>query len=81
MSGIKESLHHAIEELDDEKAQQVLSFTQRLQSKGDISPALKRLADDPAFKVPLEEIGAFRAVQPIQGKGIPASKLLVEDRR
>ena len=58
MSTIKESLHHAIEGLSDEKAQQVLSFTQRLQGKGDISPTLERLVDDPAFNVPLEKMGS-----------------------
>lgn len=81
MSMIKESLHHTVEQLNDEEAQQVLAFARQLKKEGEISPTLKRLASDPAFEVPSEEGGVFRRIQPIQGKGIPASELLVEDRR
>jgi hypothetical protein len=81
MSMIKESLHHAVEQLNDEEAQRVLAFAQDLKEKGEISPTLKRLASDPAFEIPSEEGNVLRRVQPIQGKGIPASRLLVEDRR
>jgi len=33
------------------------------------------------FKIPVKKAKAFRVVKPIQGKGIPASELLVKDRR
>ena len=81
MGSIKESLHNTIELLSDEEARQLLEFVQRLQSKGVISLTLRRLAGDPAFRIPLEESGAFRVVEPIQGKGVAASTLLVEERR
>ena len=81
MSMIKESLHHTVEQLNDEEAQQVLAFAQQLKAREEISPTLKRLASDPAFEVPSEERSVFRQIKPIQGKGIPASELLVEDRR
>ena len=81
MSVIKESLHHTIDELNDEEVQQVLVFARHLKERREISPTLERLAGDPAFEVPSEEVGVFRRVQPIRGKGIPASELLVEDRR
>lgn len=34
-----------------------------------------------AFKIPVVKAKAFRVVKPIQGKGIPASELLIKDRR
>ena len=81
MSAIKESLQSAIDRLNDEEARQVLEFAQHLRNEGAPSPTIKRLAGDPAFEIPSEEAGVFRVVQPIQGKGIPASELLVEERR
>ena len=81
MSSIKESLHDTIELLSDKEARQLLEFAQCLRKKTASSPTLKRLAGDPAFKVPLEGIRAFQVVVPAQGKGIAASKLLVEERR
>lgn len=80
MSSIKESLHNTIELLSDQEARRVLEFAQCLWKKSDVSLTLKRLASDPTFKVPAEGVGAFHVVVPIQSKGIPASRLLVEDR-
>lgn len=81
MSSVKESLHNTIELLSDEEARQLLEFAQRLQKKSGISLTLRRLASDPAFRVPSEGSGTFGVVEPIQGKGIAASRLLVENRR
>ncbi|MFC1713702.1 hypothetical protein ACFL6S_08540 [Candidatus Poribacteria bacterium] len=81
MSSIKESLHDTIELLSDKEARQLLEFAQYLRKQTASSPTLKRLAGDPAFKAPLEGIGASQVVVPAQGKGIAASKLLVGDRR
>jgi hypothetical protein len=81
MSSVKESLRDTIEGLSEEEAYQILEFVQRLRKKDDVSPTLKRLANDPTFKLPSERAGGFRIVHPIQGKGTPASRLLVEDRR
>ncbi len=81
MSSVKESLHSTIELLNDEEARQLLDFAQRLRRRDSSSLTLKRLADDPAFEVPSEASGVFRVVEPIQGKGIAASRLLVEERR
>ena len=81
MNPVKESLRDTIELLSDEEARQILDFIQRLRTTRDVSPTLRRLASDPAFGVPSEALGHFRVVEPIRGKGIPASSLLVEDRR
>jgi hypothetical protein len=42
---------------------------------------LSRLANDPAFKVPSAESPPFSVVDAVQGKGIAASRLLMESRR
>ena len=34
-----------------------------------------------AFKIPVKKAKAFRVVKPVQGKGIPASELLIKNRR
>ena len=80
MDSVKESLHNTIELLSDEEARQLLEFAQRLQKRSDIPLALRRLASDPTFKVPSKVSGNFRVVEPIPGKGIAASRLLVEER-
>jgi hypothetical protein len=81
MNAVKELLWHLIEQMSDTEARQLLEFVQHLQHRRDDSLTLKRLAPDPAFKVPGNGVRAFRIVEPIQGKRIPASKLLVDDRR
>jgi len=80
MRPIKELLHSTIELLGDEEARQTLAFAQRLRTRNVTSLTLKRLARDPAFNVPCKR-PTFRAVEPIEGKGLPASNLLVEERR
>ena len=41
----------------------------------------KKSESKEAFKIPAKRAKAFRVVKPIQGKGIPASELLIKDRR
>ena len=81
MNSVKESLHNTIELLSDTEARQLLEFVQCLKRENDASSTLRRLASDPAFEVPSEGSGTFSVVEPIQSKGIAASKLLVEERR
>ena len=81
MSSVKESLYTTIESLSDEQARQVLEYAERLRKRSEGSLTLSRLVSDAAFKVPLDRPGAFPVIQPIQGTGTDASKLLVEDRR
>ena len=81
MRSAKTTLHQTVETLNDEEARQILEFVQRiLRSKRD-SQTLQRLAHDPTFHVPQEETPTFRVITPVQGKGIPASKLLEQDRQ
>jgi len=81
MISVKEALRNTVDLLTEEEAYQVWKFTQRMQKQPKVSLTMQRLASDPAFRMPAKGPGPFRRVEPIEGKGIPASKLLVEDRR
>lgn len=82
MDSAKEMLRNTIELLNEEEVHQILEFAQRLmRERKSVSQTLQRLARDPTFHVPAEPYPVFHPIEPIQGKGIAASKLLVEDRR
>lgn len=81
MSSVKEALHTKIESLSEKEARQVMKIVRGLKNKKETSLTLKTLAVDPAFRMPSKRTKPFRAVRPIQGKGIPASEVLVKDRR
>jgi hypothetical protein len=81
MNSLKELLRPMIERMSDAEARQLLEFAQHLQHRRDNSLTLQRLATDPTFKVPGSGAKNFHVVEPIYGKGIAASKLLVDDRR
>jgi hypothetical protein len=81
MNSVKELLQHMIERMSDAEASQLLEFAQHLRHRRDDSLTLKRLATDPAFKVPGSGARDFHIVTPIHGRGMAASRLLVDDRR
>ena len=81
MKSAKEALHQTIETLSDEEARQVLELAQRVRQGKRDSHTLRRLVHDPAFYVPRKGASSFRVVKPIEGKGIPASRLLEQERR
>jgi len=81
MSPVKQLLYETLERLDDDKARLLLALAKSLEQRDSTSSLLKRLARHPGIQVPDDETFAFPAVEPIQGDGIPASRLLIEDRR
>ena len=81
MLSVKESLRTTVDSISEEEALRVLSFIEQMRKHPVRSSTLKRLAGDPTFKVPPRKLGAFVKVDPMEGKGTPASQLLVEDRR
>jgi hypothetical protein len=81
MNSVKELLQHIIERMSDAEVRQLLEFAHHLQHRHDDSLTLKRLATDPAFKVPGSGARDFPVVEPIHGKGMAASRLLVDNRR
>lgn len=81
MAAIKKSLRNTIDALSDEEARKVLTFARQFQKQNGSAKTLRRLANDPTFRVPSQRKENFRPIEPVKGKGIPASRLLVEDRR
>jgi hypothetical protein len=64
MSSLKELLRQMIERMSDAEARQLLEFAQHLRHKRDDSLTLKRLATNPAFKVPGSGARDFYVVAP-----------------
>ena len=81
MNSVRELLLTTVELLDEDEAHQTLKFVQVFLEKREVSLTLKRLAGDANFKIPPGGIGKFPVVQPLQGKGVAASRRLLEDRR
>ena len=81
MSPIKESLLKAVEGLSDEEAERALAYVQSLHESSPLARLRACLAGHPAITMPAVDAIAFRDVEPIEGKGILASELLVRDRR
>jgi len=81
MSQVKQSLYETLDRLDDDKARLLLALAKSLEQRHNTSSLLKRLARHPAIRVPDDETFAFPSVEPAQGDGIPASRLLIEDRQ
>jgi hypothetical protein len=81
MSPVKESLLRTIESLTEDEAQQVLDYLQSLRKRAELAHLRELLGGDPTFELPSPESPGFRRVKPIRCKGVPPSKLLVDDRR
>ena len=81
MNSVKDLLQDMIERMSEAEAHQLLEFAQHLRHRRDDSLTLKRLATDPAFKVPGGGARDFHIVAPIHGRSMAASRLLVDDRR
>jgi hypothetical protein len=89
MATAKESLRDKVDRLSEEEAREVLDLIATKESEPARSPRTKltregiraRLAGHPGFRVPPEDAPPFRRVQPINCPGVPASELLITDRR
>jgi len=81
MSSIKQSLYKTIELLSEKEARQIMKLIRLLRKNRAGSQTLQRLAIDTAFNISVKKPKARRIVKPIRGKGVPASTLLVENRR
>jgi len=81
MNALKKSLHNTIDRLSESEAQLVLNYTKQLRDTIDTATLLKELSHDPAFTVPARGLRACKHVNPVRGKGAPASRLLTQDRQ
>lgn len=89
MATAKEVLQQKVEQLGEEEARQILDLmTARESPLGTSTKALpprqavrERLAGRPGFRLPPDDALPFRRFRPIQCPGVPASELLIADRR
>jgi hypothetical protein len=81
MGSAKEDLRTTIEALSEAEAARAMEYIRRLRGRVSREHALGVLARNPDVRIPPAEAGAFALVEPIRGEGVPASRLLIEDRR
>ena len=81
MSAVKEALLEEVENLSDEEAREISAFLHTLKNGKNMEKLFKNLASNPDFSVPRNFPPYFKKVEPAIGKGIPASQLLIQDRR
>jgi hypothetical protein len=86
---VKEILVQEVARLSDEDAQEILELV-RTKKKGAVTPErpkltreelIKRAAGHPGIHVPDPDAPPFEKVEPIETRGIPASQMLIADRR
>ena len=89
MTPVKEILAQEVARLSDEDAQEILELVWT-KKKGAIAPErpkltreelIKRAAGHPGIHVPDPDAPPFEKVEPIETRGIPASQMLIADRR
>ena len=81
MSPVKEMLIKKIKRMSDEEVRWMLEVAKQARAAKGMARSLRSLEKDPAIRIPKDLSGVFMDVEPIKGKGIPASKLLIRDRR
>jgi hypothetical protein len=81
MENAREILREAVAVMSEAEARQALEYLRRLR-RGSVQNPLGRLfADDAAISVPELPYGPLPEVEPLSGRGTPASELLIRDRR
>lgn len=81
MGSATETLRDTVASLSEAEAGKALEYIRRLRGEQPERALADLLADDPAIRVPNTPYAPLPAVEPIRGAGIPASELLVRDRR
>ncbi len=81
MPSSRDKLRAAIDRLTDAEVHRILALIESNEEGRHALRTLERLSTDPAFNVPLLGLRAFRVIEPVAGKGMPASEMLAKDRR
>lgn len=78
---VKEMLSKEIQDLTEEQARRVLYNVFRIKSYTMTDQDWERLGKNASLELPKNRSKPSRKFEPIKGWGIPASQLLIEDRR
>lgn len=78
MSLIKETLHNAINSLNDDEARMLLEYIKYIKNQKDL---FQILAGDPTFELPSKEHSDFPKINPVVSHGISVSESLIKDRK
>ena len=89
MTSVRELLVREVERLSEEDAREVLDLLKRRQAAGirlrmpkpTREDLIQRLAGHPGIHVPDPDAPPFEKIEPIETRGIPASQMLIADRR
>lgn len=88
MASVKEILVQEVEQLSDEDARQVLELvrTKKTTAAGQRpkltrEELIRRAMGRPGIHVPDPDAPPFEKVEPIETRGVPASQMLIADRR
>jgi hypothetical protein len=80
MPSAKQLLHEKIDQVSEEDAREVLELL-RTKKNPTREELIRRAAGHPGIHAPDPNAPPFRRVEPIECPGIPASELLIRDRR
>jgi hypothetical protein len=89
VTSVKEILLQEVERLSEEDAQELLDLL-RTKKDGAVTPGrpkltreelIKRAAGHPGIHAPDPNAPPFERIEPIETRGIPASQMLIADRR
>jgi hypothetical protein len=81
MSSARDALHEAVATLNEAEAARALQWIKKMRGAGQRQILVELLAGDPAIHVPEDPFAPLPSIEPLAGDGIPASELLVRDRR
>lgn len=81
MNAVRHMLEESLQQLDQQQTQEVLAFVRQLRAGSGRERVFERLKASSAIEVPLSSDATFPRVEPIVGTGVPASDLLIQDRR
>lgn len=78
---VKERLNKEIQNLTEEQARRVLNNVFQIKHSTMTDQDWERLGKNASLELPKDRNKPSRKFEPIKGWGIPASQLLIEDRR
>jgi hypothetical protein len=81
MATASEKLRQTVESLTETEAAQALDYIRSLRRHESNHVANALLSADPSFRVPDSPYAPLPPIEPVHGSGVPASELLLRDRR